>query len=103
VTDEKQLLDSVDQVLGDSIELDRSPCPSFTSAVSNDDETMDSPPPAQETEHYAGPTMSELSALEFPRIKPGEEVCFGMVSNSNVFNHERSDFKIGLKYPCPFG
>jgi hypothetical protein len=92
VTDEEQLLDSVHRVLGDSIEFDRSPCPSFMSAVSNDNETMGSPPPGQETEHYAGPTMSETSVSEFPQIKPGEEVCFGMVGNCHVFNHQGSDF-----------
>jgi hypothetical protein len=42
---------------------------------------MDSHPPVQEAELDAEPTTSELSVLKLPRIKPGEEVCFGMVGN----------------------
>ncbi|KAJ8067482.1 hypothetical protein OCU04_004826 [Sclerotinia nivalis] len=79
-----RLLDSAHQVSGDPIKLDELPCPGFKSVVSNDDETMYPPPPAQETGRHAGLTMSELSVLKFPRIKPGEEVCFGMVSNIPV-------------------
>ncbi|PQE23247.1 hypothetical protein CJF31_00006988 [Rutstroemia sp. NJR-2017a BVV2] len=84
VTKKLKLLDSANCMLGDSIQLEEISCPSFTSVVFNDDEAMDFPPPAQATEHYAGPTMSELTVLRCPRIKPGEEVCFGMVSNIPV-------------------
>jgi hypothetical protein len=88
-------------MLGDSTKLGEMSCPSSTNVVFNDDEAMDFPTPAQATEHYAEPTRNELTVLRCPLIEPEEEVCFGMVSNSNVFKHQSSDFKIGLKYPCP--
>ena len=74
-------------MLEDPFKIDEPPCPSLKSVVSNDDEAMDPPPPAQETERHPGPTLSEFSVSKLQLIQPGEEVCFGMVGNSNMFDH----------------
>jgi hypothetical protein len=74
-------------VLEDPFTIDEPPCPSLKSVVSIEDEAMDPPPPAQETERHPGPTMSKLSVSKLQRSQPGEEVCFGMVGNSNIFDH----------------
>ncbi|PQE21378.1 hypothetical protein CJF30_00008251 [Rutstroemia sp. NJR-2017a BBW] len=84
VTKKLKLPDSAHHILGDSIKLEETSCPSFTSVVFNDDEAMDFSPPARAIEHYAGPAMSELTVSRSLQIKSGEEVCFGMVSNIPV-------------------
>ncbi|PMD66222.1 uncharacterized protein K444DRAFT_607661, partial [Hyaloscypha bicolor E] len=84
VVENVPLLGSAHQVLGDPFKIDEPPCPSLRNVVSNDDEAMDPPPPAQETERHPGPTMTGLSVLKLRRIQPGEEICFGMVSNIPV-------------------
>ena len=101
VVENVPLLGSAHQVLGDPFKIDEPLCPSLRNVVSNDDEAMDPPPPAQETERHPGPTMTGLSVLKLRRIQPGEEVCFGMVGNSNMFGQKGSNFNIGIKYPCP--
>jgi hypothetical protein len=75
------LFGSAHQALSDPFKVDAPPCPSLESVVSNEDEAMDSHLPVQEVKLDAEPAMSELSVSKLPRIKPGEEVCFGMVGN----------------------